>query len=54
MKTLQGDFDQLKSEYDTLLDLQKRSSMQADTHDCSTLQVKSITLLALKIRTINV
>ncbi|KAG7229804.1 hypothetical protein INR49_012453 [Caranx melampygus] len=38
MKTLQGDFDQLKSEYDTLLDLQKRSSMQAETHDSSTLQ----------------
>ncbi|XP_051239228.1 translin-associated factor X-interacting protein 1 isoform X2 [Dicentrarchus labrax] len=33
LKTLRGDFDQLKSEYDTLLDLHKRGSMQSEAHD---------------------
>ncbi|XP_070686679.1 translin-associated factor X-interacting protein 1 [Pempheris klunzingeri] len=33
LKTLQGDFDQLKSEYDTLLELHKGGSMQNETHD---------------------
>lgn len=37
LETLQGDFDQLKSEYDTLLELYKRGSMQ--TRDPSTVQM---------------
>lgn len=39
LKTLQGDFDQMKSEYDTLLELHKRGSMQNETHDPITVQV---------------
>ncbi|XP_037622011.1 translin-associated factor X-interacting protein 1 isoform X2 [Sebastes umbrosus] len=39
LKTLQGDFDQLKSEYDTLLMLHRRSSMQDKTHDPITVQM---------------
>ncbi|XP_044049204.1 translin-associated factor X-interacting protein 1 isoform X2 [Siniperca chuatsi] len=39
LKTLQGDFDQLKSEYDTLLELHKRGSMQNETHDPITVQM---------------
>ncbi|XP_050929155.1 translin-associated factor X-interacting protein 1 isoform X2 [Lates calcarifer] len=39
LKTLQDDFDQLKSEYDTLLELHKRGSMQSDTHDSTTVQI---------------
>ncbi|CAK6973211.1 translin-associated factor X-interacting protein 1 isoform X2 [Scomber scombrus] len=39
LETLQGDFDQLKSEYDILLELFKRSSMQTETHDPDTVQV---------------
>ncbi|XP_042267468.1 translin-associated factor X-interacting protein 1 isoform X2 [Thunnus maccoyii] len=37
LETLQGDFDQLKSEYDTLLELYKRGSMQ--TRDPGTVQM---------------
>eukprot|EP00064_Thunnus_orientalis_P007298 superscaffoldBa00000800_g7318 len=37
LETLQGDFDQLKSEYDTLLELYKRGSVQ--TRDLSTVQM---------------
>ncbi|XP_070763176.1 translin-associated factor X-interacting protein 1 [Enoplosus armatus] len=39
MKTLQGDFDQLKSEYDTLLELHKRGSMQDEAHGPITAQM---------------
>ncbi|XP_049928940.1 translin-associated factor X-interacting protein 1 isoform X1 [Epinephelus moara] len=39
LKTLQGDFDQLKGEYDTLLKLHKKGSMQKETHDPSTVQM---------------
>ncbi|XP_022605571.1 translin-associated factor X-interacting protein 1 [Seriola dumerili] len=39
LKTLQGDFDQMKIEYDTLLDLHKRGSMQSETHDSTTVQM---------------
>lgn len=46
LKTLQGDFDQLKSEYDTLLELYKRGSMQTETHDSNTVQVQYTRLLA--------
>ncbi|GAA6221259.1 translin-associated factor X-interacting protein 1 isoform X2 [Lates japonicus] len=42
LKTLQDDFDQLKSEYDTLLELHKRGSMQSDTHDSTTVQIDAI------------
>ncbi|XP_068458587.1 translin-associated factor X-interacting protein 1 [Clinocottus analis] len=33
LKTLQGDFDQLKTEYDTLLELHKGGHMQIEAHD---------------------
>nr|XP_046249797.1 translin-associated factor X-interacting protein 1 isoform X2 [Scatophagus argus] len=33
LKTLQGDFEQLKSEYDTLLELHKKGSMQNEPHE---------------------
>ncbi|XP_039988287.1 translin-associated factor X-interacting protein 1 isoform X2 [Xiphias gladius] len=36
LKTLQGDFDQLKSEYVTLLELLKTGRRQAETHDSTT------------------
>ncbi|XP_054476027.1 translin-associated factor X-interacting protein 1 isoform X2 [Anoplopoma fimbria] len=39
LKTLQGDFDQLKSEYDTLLELHKTGSMQTETHEPVTVQM---------------
>lgn len=39
LKRLQGDFDQLKSEYDTLLQLHKRGSTQMETQDLVTVQV---------------
>ncbi|XP_040893409.1 translin-associated factor X-interacting protein 1 [Toxotes jaculatrix] len=39
LKMLQGDFDHLKSEYDTLLDLHKRGSMQAETHESTAVQM---------------
>ncbi|XP_039663436.1 translin-associated factor X-interacting protein 1 isoform X1 [Perca fluviatilis] len=38
-KTLQGDFDQLKREYDTLLELHKSGSMQNKTQDPITVQM---------------
>lgn len=38
LKTLQDDFDQLKSEHDTLLELHKRGSMQAKTHVSTSVQ----------------
>ncbi|XP_029290079.1 translin-associated factor X-interacting protein 1 [Cottoperca gobio] len=38
LKTLQGNFDQLKSEYDTLLQLHKGETMQNKTDDPSTVQ----------------
>ncbi|KAM7413954.1 hypothetical protein PAMA_018988 [Pampus argenteus] len=41
LETLQGDFHQLKSEYDTLLELYKRSSMETDTHDPKTVQMSA-------------
>ncbi|XP_032363326.1 translin-associated factor X-interacting protein 1 isoform X1 [Etheostoma spectabile] len=39
LKTLQGDFDQLKIEYDTLLELHKDGSMQNKTQDPITVQM---------------
>ncbi|XP_071313947.1 translin-associated factor X-interacting protein 1 isoform X2 [Trachinotus anak] len=39
LKTLQADFDQLKSEYDTLLELHKRDRIQPETHDSTTVQM---------------
>ncbi|XP_041794514.1 translin-associated factor X-interacting protein 1 [Chelmon rostratus] len=39
LKTLQGDFDQLKSEYDTLLELHKGGNIQNKTHTPITVQV---------------
>ncbi|XP_031166239.1 translin-associated factor X-interacting protein 1 isoform X1 [Sander lucioperca] len=39
LKTLQGDFDQLKREYDTLLELHKSGSMQNKTQDPITVQM---------------
>ncbi|XP_029378253.1 translin-associated factor X-interacting protein 1 [Echeneis naucrates] len=41
LKTLQNDFDQLKSEYDTLLELHKRGSMQAEIHESTAVQAVS-------------
>ncbi|XP_031590143.1 translin-associated factor X-interacting protein 1 isoform X1 [Oreochromis aureus] len=38
LKTLQDNFDQLKSEHDTLLELHKRGSMQAKTHVSTSVQ----------------
>ncbi|KAI3371659.1 hypothetical protein L3Q82_024223, partial [Scortum barcoo] len=38
LKTLQDDFDQLKSEYNTLLELHKMGSTQNETHDPITVQ----------------
>ncbi|XP_053283178.1 translin-associated factor X-interacting protein 1 [Pleuronectes platessa] len=39
LKTLQGDFNQLRSEYDTLLELHKGSDMPVETLDSTTVQV---------------
>ncbi|XP_062245473.1 translin-associated factor X-interacting protein 1 isoform X1 [Platichthys flesus] len=39
LKTLQGDFNQLRSEYITLLELHKRSDMPVETLDSTTVQV---------------
>ncbi|XP_030280708.1 translin-associated factor X-interacting protein 1 isoform X2 [Sparus aurata] len=39
LKTLLGDFDKLKSEYDTLLELHKGDSMQNEAHDHITVQM---------------
>lgn len=38
LKTLQDDFDQLKSEHDTLLELHKRGSLHAKTHVSTSVQ----------------
>ncbi|XP_027141540.1 translin-associated factor X-interacting protein 1 isoform X2 [Larimichthys crocea] len=38
LKTLQRDFDQMKSEYDTLLELHKEASMQEEAHEPITAQ----------------
>ncbi|XP_075962645.1 translin-associated factor X-interacting protein 1 [Anarhichas minor] len=40
LKTLQGDFDQLKREYDTLLELHSRGSVRIETHDPVTVQME--------------
>ncbi|XP_072241401.1 translin-associated factor X-interacting protein 1 [Leuresthes tenuis] len=40
LKTLQGDFDQLKSEYDTLLEIYKSGSMQNKTLISTTVQTE--------------
>ncbi|XP_068588074.1 translin-associated factor X-interacting protein 1 isoform X2 [Cebidichthys violaceus] len=40
LKTLQSDFDQLKSEYDTLLELHRRGSVQIETRDPVTVQME--------------
>lgn len=37
---LQAEFNQLKSEHDTLLELHEKSDMQAETLDSTTVQVK--------------
>nr|XP_020459929.1 translin-associated factor X-interacting protein 1 isoform X2 [Monopterus albus] len=39
LKTLQGDFNCLKREYDTLLELHKRGKVHAEIHDSTTLQM---------------
>ncbi|XP_016888367.2 translin-associated factor X-interacting protein 1 isoform X2 [Cynoglossus semilaevis] len=39
LKTLQADFDQLKSEYGILLELHKRGSMEVETLDSSSVQL---------------
>ncbi|XP_047189120.1 translin-associated factor X-interacting protein 1 isoform X2 [Scophthalmus maximus] len=39
LKMLQADFNQLKSEHDTLLELHEKSDMQAETLDSTTVQI---------------
>ncbi|KAM7396216.1 hypothetical protein PAMP_019273 [Pampus punctatissimus] len=50
LETLQGDFDQLKSEYDTLLELYKRSSMETESHDPKTVQVQAALRIAFPLK----
>ena len=43
LKTLQGDFNLMRGEYDTLLELHKGGDVRAETLDSTTVQVQYFT-----------
>lgn len=54
IKTLQGDFEQLKSEYATLLEIHKKDIVQSKTHVSTAVQVRHSSQLRVSPNFVNI